>query len=521
MVYLANLAGMALPKLEPVEQRKIERQHSLIDVVLKVSEWFASQLKLSSNIAAYEYLLKRGINDQDIKTFSIGYAPSKGLLEFSKKQNISIDLLLEAGLVIQSESKRNEYIERFRNRVIFPIKNQKNQIVGFGGRALDAEVMPKYLNSPETSLFKKSNLLYAAEIARAYAFKTERLIVVEGYIDTIFMHKAGFQETVAALGTAFNSIHLQNLWRLSNEPILCFDGDAAGKKAMLKAAHVALPLLAPGFSLKFCFLPKGKDPDEVINLYGAGYIKELLDNSVTLSDFLFSSELDQAKLNTPESKALFEHKIYELVEEIKNQALRSHYKQYMKNRLWQVFNPPIPKDNKIAKANISIKQSALTVPINLSSKERLEFSLFAQILTYPDILDDNLIYDYFSHLEISNLELEKMQSVLINCHENEKNKLNDLLIENNLSKMADFLSGSRSSFIDLISKIDIITAKKIWNLTYKKYLLEMLKFEYAQFMKQSHSKASAFDKAEELKKSIDLLSKEIIEKENELSPEHL
>ncbi len=512
VTYLANLAGVSLPKLTPIEQKRVERQHSLIDVTTKASEWFYKQLKLSNNHSAYEYLQNRGINDQDIQTFSLGYAPAKGLLDFFRSIGLSNDLAVEAGLAIKSD--KNEYIERFRNRVIFPIKNHKNQVVGFGGRSLDPEVMPKYLNSPETPLFKKNNLLYAADIARKHSFKNERLVVVEGYMDAIFMHKAGVFETVAALGTAFNQTHLKNLWALADEPILCFDGDLAGKKAMLKAAHIALPLLSPGLSLKFCFLPKGQDPDEVINTYGVDYINRLLEDSTSLSDFIWQSELDQSRSDIPEAKALFEQRMKDLAAQIQNPIVRNYYSKYIKDKLWK-NNFKTNQNKKV----IQLSHSSVPIVANLSTKERLEYSLFAQLITYPSLIEDEVVFDHLSHFEIDNSELDNLRSILIDFHENQKKCLNDLLIDNNLIKLVDFICGPKSSFIDIISKFDIITAKEIWFITYKKYLLELLKLEYNQWMRKIHNNTLAFEKAEELKKSIDVLTEEIIKKESELSPE--
>lgn len=514
VTYLTNLAGMSIPVVSQLEQKKAELRSDLLEVVKKASEWFAKQLKLSINHNALEYLQKRGLTEDDIKKFSLGYAPIKGLIDFLKTEGFSNKLIFDAGLSIKLENKANEYIERFRNRIIFPIINAKKQIVGFGGRALD-DALPKYLNSPETALFKKNNLLYAEDIASSYAFKNNRLIVVEGYMDAIFMHKAGFGETVAALGTAFNQNHLQHLWKLANEPILCFDGDNAGKKAMLKAAHIALPVLSPGLSLRFCLLPKGKDPDEIINTFGANYIKNFLDNNVALSDFIWQTEHEQIKQDNPESRSLFEHKLYELVENIKNPIVRTHYKKYIKEKLWETFS------QSFYKKNIIKLDSHLVISKSLAVKERLEYSLFAQLIVYGELLEDDVIFEHFSHFEIVNEELEKLRLVLISCHENKQNDLNNLLFENNLTRMVDFISGPNSSFIDIISKIDIIKAKNIWVLTYKKYLLELLREEYSFFMKQAHQKDSAYDKATELKKAMEILTLEIKEKENELSPEQI
>ena len=505
VVNLANLAGMPLPKLDPVEQKKTERKAGLVEVISKASKWFQRQLRLSSNHEAYEYFQNRGINDQDIEIFLLGYSPAKGLLPFLQKEGISLDLAVEAGLAIKTD--KNDYIDRFKNRVMFPIKNQKNQIVGFGGRALTPENMPKYLNSPETALFKKNNLLYAADIATKQAVKTERIIVVEGYMDAIFMHKAGFTETVAALGTAFNQTHLQLLWAIANEPILCFDGDEAGKKAMLRAAHTALPILSPGVTLKFCFLPNGQDPDDIIKQNGASYIHKLIDNSIGLSDFIWHSELQQSKLNTPEGKALFEHKVQDLMKQILDPIVRNYYQQFMKNKLWQEFASFKPgKKIKLSKKEISLS-SISELPI----LTRIEYSLFAQLIAYPELLKNEQIFEDLQNLEIEDKNLDSLRLVLGEFHKNEEILLNDLLIQNNLGKLAEFLCGDESIFINKISKIDIITAKEIWLITYKKHLLERLKTEYTQFMQKSY-----VEKATELKNIIDILIKEISEKEDNL-----
>lgn len=507
---LAAMAGMELPKFSKKEQEAEKQRASLIDVVAKANEWFAKQLKLSTNYHALEYLQKRGLNEHDIKTFSLGYSPAKGLLSFLNKSGFNEDLAVEAGLAIKTEN--NDYIERFRNRVIFPIHNQKNQVVGFGGRTLSAEIMPKYLNSPETPLFKKNNLLYAANIAYKHSIKSERVIVVEGYMDAIYMHKAGLQETVAALGTAFNAKHLQLLWRLANEPVLCFDGDTAGKKAMLKAAHTALPILEPGLTLKFCFLPQGKDPDELIRQNGASYINNLVNNSSNLADFIWNNELELSKPNSPERRALFEHKIYEYVKQIKNPIVATHYRQFMRDKLWQEFN-----QRKTYQKSIVRKAQNLPLIANLSTKERLNYSLFAQIILRHELLEDPFIFENFTHFETENSELEDLRAIIYDYYENNEDKaLNDLLIENNLGKLLEFLCGNESSFVDQISKSNLETAKIIWILTYKKYTLELLKNEYNQLMLKVNNDNKIYSKTEELKKSIDALAQEISQTENNL-----
>ena len=510
VIHLANLAGMELPKQHTLEQQEVNHKHSLLDVVAKAAKWFQNQLRLSANHEAYEYLERRGLDNEDLEKFCLGYAPSNGLLTFLQQEGVSINLALESGLAIKSSSG---YVERFRNRVIFPIKNIKNQIVGFGGRALNSELIPKYLNSPETTLFKKNNLLYGLDIASKQSLKTDRIIVVEGYMDAIFMHKAGFNETVASLGTAFNQTHLNILWSMVNEPILCFDGDEAGKRAMSKAAYTALPLLKPGITLKFAFLPKNNDPDDVIKQNSASYMNKLIESSLNLSDFIWKEELKQVNLTTPEGKALLEHKVYELVKQISNVNVRNYYHQFMKEKLWKENNTF--KVGKIQKIKTS-HSSSINLIGELSIEERLEHSMVAKLICYPILLEDKEIFESFYSIEITNSELDKLRSILFEYIENKDLLLNDLLIQNNLVKLSEFLCGKESSFINNVSEIDAVRAKDVWLITYKKYILEKMKNEYNKYIQKSSVETDFFGKASELKDAINDLIIEITNIENNL-----
>ncbi len=507
--YLAGQAGLELPKLNPQQQKEQQLKLSLIEILNKASQWFEQQLKLSTNYNAYEYFINRGINEADIKKYSLGYAPNKGLLNYLQKNGAQLNEMVDAGLAIKTQD--GSYIERFRNRIIFPIKNLKNQIVGFGGRSLNSEIQPKYLNSPETEVFKKNRLVYLGEVAAKEAIKSERLIVVEGYMDALTMHKTGFNETVATLGTAFNHNHLKLLWNLGNEPILCFDGDEAGKKAMVKAAYTALPLLSPGMTLKFCFLPEKMDPDETIKHYGKEYMKNLLDRTENLSDFIWQNEFENFSLKTPESKALFEQKIYDLTNQIDHPLVKSHYQQYFKSKLWQEFNKINTKRAKF-KQEISFTSDIAT----MSLRERLEYTLFAKMLQCPEILSNVEIYQSFSDLDPMNQTLEELKHCIIKTTENEDFLLKDLLIENNLVKLSEFLCGESSSFVNRISEINVAKQEEIWIITFKKYMLEILKQEYNQLIQKVFIEEKAFDRANELRLSIDKINKDILEKENNL-----
>lgn len=512
---LAETAGIALPKLSDDKIKKNEFKTDLINICGKANQWFASQLDISTNYFAKDYLRSRGIDENDIKQFSIGYAPRQGLQKYLNDNGFTNEQIINAGLLIKTDS--NRLLERFHERIIFPIKTQKGQIVGFGARTLSQEVMPKYLNSPETELFKKNNLLYAAEIAKKFIQKNETLIVVEGYLDVIFMHKYGFKETVATLGTAFNETHLNLLWNLANEPILCFDGDDAGKKAMVKAAYTALPLLVPGQSLKFCLLPRKMDPDDILKTYGAEYMQGLLKNSLNLSEYIWQNEFSLITGNNPENKALFEHKITELVNQIENPIVKNYYKQFIKNRLWQEFNKNFTGSKQVKSTKKIILRSQIHNNDVFSAKERLEYSLFAQLLYQPSLLAEQKIIEQFTNFNIEHAELSVLQQIMLKCHEIDEQNINDLLETNNLVKLSEFLCGPYSSFVDTLSRKDVQNSVKIWFITYKKYFLELLKDEYAEYVQKFLSGDNNEVKLLELKKEIDSLVVEIAEEENNLT----
>lgn len=503
--FLSEIAGIELPKKDEKIEKQYQKKLSIIELLEKASKWYQKQLKLSTNYNAYEYFKNRGINDLDIKNFSLGYAPNFGLVKFFQKENIDLELMLEAGLAIKTET--GSYLERFRNRVIFPIRNYQNRIVGFGGRSLDNELMPKYLNSPETQVFKKNRLLYCSEIATKESLESERVIVVEGYLDAIFMHKSGLKETVATLGTAFNETHLRLLWKMANNLVLCFDGDEAGKKAMIKAAHTALPLLNPGFTLKFCLLPKDLDPDDTIKQFGKDFIKQLIDNSTGLADFIWQTELEQSDLRTPENRAFLEHRVTDLFKQIENPMVKSHYLQFAKNKIWEQFNK-LKIKTKISK-NKDLAIAEMTI------LERLEYNLFAQILNNHSLLNSSEIMDIFIHLELYNDELESLRNCLIEAHD-KKDELKDLLNKNNLIKLTELLCGNNSVFISKLSNFNEDTNREIWLITYKKYLLETLKNEYSDMMRTAFVNENILEKTIEMKLSIDKLTVEILTKENNL-----
>lgn len=334
---LAGMAGLPLPNVSPEEERREERRKTLYEVLELAAKFFEEMLQARVGARARGYLADRGLAPETIARFRLGYAPAErfALKEHLGAKKIPVEDMIEAGLLIAGDDIPVPF-DRFRERVIFPIHDFKGRVVGFGGRALgDAE--PKYLNSPETPLFHKGWLLYNGAAARTAAREGTPLVVVEGYMDAIAMTAAGFEATVAPLGTALTEDQLGLLWRISPEPILCFDGDKAGARAAFRAVDLALPLLAPGRSLRFATLPEGQDPDDLIKRAGADAMHEVLANARPLAEMLWLRETAEARLDTPERRAAFEQRLGELLRSIRDETVRRYYRDDLQARLRGLF----------------------------------------------------------------------------------------------------------------------------------------------------------------------------------------
>lgn len=337
---LANLAGLPLPISSPDEEKREARRKTLHEVVDLAAKFFEETLQSRAGARARGYLADRGITPETQTRFRIGYAPAErfALKEYLGGKGISNEDMIDAGLIIAAEDIPVPY-DRFRERVMFPIGDFKGRVVGFGGRALAEDAQAKYLNSPETTLFHKGWLLYNGAGARAATQKDEQLIVVEGYVDAIMMVTAGFEGTVAPLGTALTEDQLQLLWRMQSEPVLCFDGDKAGERAAYRAVDLALPLLKPGQSLLFALLPEGQDPDDLIRSGGAEAMKEILAAARPLSEMLWIRETENARLDTPERRAALEARLGEITRSIADETVRRYYRDDLKARLSKLFQP--------------------------------------------------------------------------------------------------------------------------------------------------------------------------------------
>jgi DNA primase len=335
---LAAEAGLALPQPGPQEEARAAERASLYDVMELAAKFFEAALSGSEGMAARTYLAGRGVDDEIVRTFRIGFAPDSryALKVHLGEAGISPEHMAEAGLVITGEDVAVAY-DRFRNRIVFPIRDGRGRVIAFGGRAMSSDAQAKYLNSPDTALFHKGDVLYNIDLARGPAHKHGTLVAVEGYMDVIALARAGIGNAVAPLGTALTGNQLALLWRLAAEPILCFDGDEAGRKAAYRALDLALPLLKPGHSLRFAFMPAGVDPDDLLRDEGPAALTDALAAAAPLVEVLWRRALDLNDRSTPERRARFEADVRAAAGVIADPKVRSHYLAELSDRLYGLW----------------------------------------------------------------------------------------------------------------------------------------------------------------------------------------
>jgi DNA primase len=337
---LASMAGMALPKSTPEAEAREERRRTLHDVVELAAKFFEQQLQARTGAKARGYLADRGIEPTTQLKFRIGYAPPEryALKEHLGALGVSTEDMNEAGLLVHGDEIPVPY-DRFRDRVIFPITDLRGRTIAFGGRALEKDVPAKYLNSPETPLFHKGNNLYNGATARKAAHDGAPIVVVEGYVDVIAMVTSGYEGAVAPLGTALTEEQLALIWRMTDEPVLCFDGDGAGRRAAYRAVDLALPHIKPGKTVRFAMLPEGQDPDDLARSGGRAAINEVMAAARPLADILWQRETEAGGFDTPERRAGLDQRVAEVTNLIADPSVRKYYKQDLDERVRTLFAP--------------------------------------------------------------------------------------------------------------------------------------------------------------------------------------
>jgi DNA primase len=344
---LASEAGVPMPKAEyrdEVRDQERQDERTRLYALLEASAvFFQESLRAGIGQEARSYLDRRGLKRETTAKFRLGFAPNSrtALKDHLGKLGYTVPEMVTSGMLIGGDDIPTPY-DRFRNRVMFPITDLKDRVIAFGGRALEKDQPAKYLNSPETPLFHKGAILFNAAKARPLAYERDQIIAVEGYMDVVALTEAGFGQSVAPLGTALTEDQVKLLWRMSPEPILCFDGDGAGKKAGFRAIDTVLPHLKPGVSVAFAFLPDGLDPDDLIRQQGADVMRECLAQAKPLVDLLFAREWAASTWTTPERRASLEQRLHKLVGTIADDSVRTHYAQAIRQRLREAWGTSAP-----------------------------------------------------------------------------------------------------------------------------------------------------------------------------------
>ncbi len=405
---LAGEAGLEMPRPSPEARAAAQRQSTIHEAIDAAAGFFVSHLARST--VALSYLERRGLDQAAIARFRLGYAPSgAGLLKQHLLRDFPEPLLEEAGLLGRREGGDGTF-DYFRDRVMFPIMDRAGHVIAFGGRVM-GDAKPKYLNSPETPVFQKGSVLYGLSWARDGVRGGAVPIVTEGYMDVIALHRAGFAGAVAPLGTALTERQLGELWKLGAEPVLCFDGDAAGNRAARKAALRALPLLQPPRTLKFASLPPGEDPDTLIGRYGPGAMRDLLARALPLHDYLWSVELASGPVETPEHRADLERRLMGLAGQIGDKSLSRQYGQTFRNLLFErLRRRPFVRGQKGRTLVVDHQPPPDPAPL----QRRREEAFVLLLLRHPDLLDE--LVEEFAATELRAPDLDRLRREIINAH---------------------------------------------------------------------------------------------------------
>jgi len=335
---LAAEAGLQMPEPDPRARERTDRRTRLFEVTEAACRWFRLQLQTAAAAEARDYLVRRGLDRAAEDRFEIGFAPDSrtALTQALRDKGFDESLTVESGMSARPDGGGAAY-DRFRGRIIFPIRDGQGRCIGFGGRSMDPNARAKYLNSPETPLFDKGRNLYNLGPARAAVAKGQRLVVAEGYMDVIALVRAGFEGAVAPLGTAITEDQLRLMWRVSPEPVIALDGDAAGQRAAQRLIDLALPLTGPGQALRFVMLPAGQDPDDLLKAAGPGAMGALLDGARPLADLLWARETEGQVFDSPERKAALDKRLQDAVAKIPDELTRNHYAEELRRKRWELF----------------------------------------------------------------------------------------------------------------------------------------------------------------------------------------
>jgi len=411
---LAAEAGMAMPLADPKDAERTKVRNTLRDWVEQAARYYSAELTRVRARHARKYLHGRGLDEADWAKFGLGYAPSQrtGLKDHLVSLGAHTNELVEAGLLVQPDDGGPAF-DRFRDRIMFPISDIRGRVIAFGARALSKDAKAKYLNSPETPLFHKGKTLYRFMEARkaATSIKADGLIVAEGYMDVIALAKAGFGHAVAPLGTALTEDQMALLWRIGPEPILCFDGDAAGKRAAYRVLDRALPALEPGKTIRFAWLPEGLDPDDLIRTQGSTAMEDVLYKSEAMVDVLWQREWNLLPLKTPEQRAGLSARLRQITDQIKHKELAGLYRRELFDRLAKKFARTRTKVNWRTSTHQKPSHELRNKVRDGRKNPTEQRVLVAWILRNPSLL--NTLDEAFSSLNLDDTGLNAIRNAIL------------------------------------------------------------------------------------------------------------
>ena len=391
---LAKEAGLQMPEQDPQAKEKSSYRDELFKIMDLSVRFYQRSLNSAQGAKARDYINSRKLTSATIDNFELGFASNNRteLFDYLKDKNILEEHIIDTGMCIRSDDGGAVY-DRFRDRIMYPIRDSRDRCIAFGGRAMSQNARAKYLNSPETKLFDKGKSLYNFSAARSALNKQSSLIVAEGYMDVIALAQANFKASVAPLGTAITKDQLALIWRISPNPVIALDGDRAGINAAYRLIDVALPLIETGKTIKFVLMPEGYDPDDLIQERGRDAMQNLVDDAISLGDLLWKRETEGLSFDNPDARAALDKKLDQAISNVRDRQLKYHYQQYFKDLKWGAFNKKTVKKssdlNNITSAGNAIKSSFIA---NSDKKNFISFKegvILAILVKYPNLIETN------------------------------------------------------------------------------------------------------------------------------------
>ena len=431
---LASEVGLQMPEFDPKSKEKADRNKILLEIMEQSVNFFRLTLNSNQGKHALEYLKKRGLSSDAIERFEIGFAPADQTTLTQKliDKGYDLDAIIETGMSVKSDESNRLY-DRFRGRIMFPIRDSRGRCIAFGGRSLDSTARAKYLNSPETPLFDKGSNLYNLVNARSAVGRGEPLIVAEGYMDVIALDSGNFNGAIAPLGTAITEKQLQLMWRISPEPIIALDGDKAGLRAAYRLIDLSLPLLRTGKALRFSIMPEGKDPDDLIRNEGASVFKNLIDEAVPMVDLIWKREIEGKSFDSPERRAGLDKSLSDVIALIKDKNLKNHYRDALFQARRQFFGRQNAgttefKNNSRLMPQSDTKSSFLVAADEKTVSAQIrESTVIAVLMNFPELIE--IFYDELIMIDLASPDCDLILKELVKLDNGTKAEIKNELME--------------------------------------------------------------------------------------------